>query len=71
MNKGVVVVSEQSTQVVNAGTAENPNFFGSAYAMGRLHGIRDVLAALRALDPEDEYKCQDVVKAMLPKGVEW
>ena len=73
----VVVVGGNGSpdeQVVNVGTKENPNFGGSAYAMGRLQGLRDALAALKALDPEDEYaydECLEAVVALLPKGVDW
>ncbi|MFI6681861.1 hypothetical protein [Kribbella sp. NPDC050470] len=57
-------------RVVNAGTAENPNFFGSAYEMGRLQGVRDALEALKTAEIHDGYEydeCVAAVEALIPK----
>lgn len=61
-------------RVVNAGSAEEPNFFGSAEEIGRLRGIREALVAVRDCNPKAGYEYDDCVAAivaLLPEGVEW
>ena len=60
--------------VINVGTAEQPNFGGSAEEMGRLRGIREALDAVRTCELHAGYEyddCEKAIVALLPKGVEW
>lgn len=60
-----------SSRVVNVGTTENSNYFGSAEAIGRLRGIREALEAVKNCKyTYDEYAhdaCIEAVEALLPK----
>lgn len=62
--KTVTDLLKASQIVVNLGSDEDPNYAGSAYAVGRARGIRDALAAVKNCKPKAGYEYDDCVAAI-------